>query len=423
MSYQEKYINLTQISYEVEYYTGRIKFVPVVATPLDQFVATHVAQSVVEPVAQLVVIQVAQFVAEQVAQLVAQVAVEPVQQPKQIFVDDMIVKPIIISSINNPEFVRPTGIAIMIRDGIITKIIADPGNNRIYSITDDGNIHLIAGTHKDGYRDGPRLQSQFNLPHGVAVMADHTIIVADTVNHYIRAIGLDGIVRTIAGQGLESDFRYPMGVAVMADQTIIVADTANHRIRAMRAINGIYRVRTIAGNIYRGFRDGNGTDAYFNAPTGIAIMPDQSIVVADTNNHCIRILRANREIDPTVSNDVLTAIDYTISTIAGTGKYGLRDGPNREAQFREPHGVAVRGDHLIIADSYNNCIRTISVDGYVSTIAGNGTWGNQFGPGREAQFSNPRGIAIMPDQQTIIIADSGNHRICKISEEVQAPPS
>jgi DNA-binding beta-propeller fold protein YncE len=198
----------------------------------------------------------------------------------------------------------------------------------------------------------------------------------------------------------------------MRDQTIIIAETMTHRIRAIRNIDGVNRVITIAGSSYYGFRNGPDTYARFSMPFGIAIMPDQTIIVADHLNHRIRAIHMVDGI-------------YQVSTIAGNGTPGLQDGPgglDGIAQFNAPSGISVRGDQIIVADTGNNCIRIISADGFVSSIAGNITRGLQYGPDREARFNMPTGIAIMPDQ-TIIVADTGNNCICKISDIEQGPPA
>jgi DNA-binding beta-propeller fold protein YncE len=323
------------------------------------------------------------------------------------------------------DILAPHKVAIITRGGTSTKIVADSSNSRILAINADGIICIIAGTGYLGFRDGPSLESQFRNPRGVAVMKDHTIIVADSGNNCIRAIGLDGIVRTIAGSGVrgfqnglgsESQFNYPCGVVIMPDQSIIVADTDNHSIRAIYNIDGFYHVRTIAGNGELGFSEGNGTVAQFRFPSDVAVMADQSIVVADSGNHCIRVLRTNREINHAIRDDVLTAGDYTMTTIAGNGISGLRDGPGIESQFNSPSAIAVRGDQIIVADSRNHCIRIIHADHSVSHIADNGIIENQYNLGREVKFICPSGIAIMPDQ-TIIVTDAVSNYICRIPEE------
>jgi hypothetical protein len=313
------------------------------------------------------------------------------------------------------------GVAVKL-DGTIIII----NGNCISSISLDGMCRIIAGATgvgSCGFSDGPRLQSRFDNPCGIAIMADQTIIVADTFNHRIRAIGLDGIVRTIAGTGdiglidglgSRSKFNYPHGVAVMADQTIIITDTHNHRIRAI----GLDQVvRTIAGTGHLGFLDGTAIESEFRFPYGITVMPNQTIIVADTYNQCIRAISATRAINNAIPNDILTVADYTVRTIAGSIR-GLQDGHGIDAQFEYPVGVAIINDHtIIVADKDNHCIRAIDEHYDVSSIAGTNVHGNANGLGVLARFNIPIGIAVGP-YGTIYVADSQNQRIRIISQKI-----
>jgi len=112
-------------------------------------------------------------------------------------------------------------------------------------------------------------------------------------------------------------------------------------------------------------------------------------------------------------NHKIRGIDLNgnVFTIAGTGERGDKDGPGNEATFFYPYGIAMRDDGtIIIADRDNNKIKGIDTDGNVFTIAGTGEVGDKDGPGNEAIFFSPHGIAIR-DDGTIIVADSDNDKI------------
>src|SRR6185503_4094481 len=85
-------------------------------------------------------------------------------------------------------------------------------------------------------------------------------------------------------------------------------------------------------------------------------------------------------------------------TVAGNGTAGYVDGPANKAQFNGPIGVAVdaRGN-IYVADSYNDRIRLITPQGDVSTFAGQGTPGYADGDRNTALFDTPSGIAIAND--------------------------
>nr|WP_315199022.1 NHL repeat-containing protein [uncultured Aquabacterium sp.] len=81
----------------------------------------------------------------------------------------------------------------------------------------------------------------------------------------------------------------------------------------------------------------------------------------------------------------------------------------------EPNGVALDADgNVYVADTNNNLIRKITAAGVVTTLAGSGTGGFADGTGTAAAFDGPRGIAV-DASGVVYVADSGNHRIRKIS--------
>ena len=108
----------------------------------------------------------------------------------------------------------------------------------------EGTASTLAGSGSEDFGDGQRVQAHFHRPCGVAVDGEGNIIVADMDNHRIRKISPDGNVSTLAGsgsadfgdgQGVEAHFRYPWGVAVDGEGNVIVADAENHRIRKVAA--------------------------------------------------------------------------------------------------------------------------------------------------------------------------------------------
>ena len=102
-----------------------------------------------------------------------------------------------------------------------------------------------------------------------------------------------------------------------------------------------------------------------------------------------------------------------VSTLAG-GPAGYADGTCAAAQFNGPSGVAVDlYGNVYVADSFNNCIRIITVRGMVSTLAGSGVAGINDGTGTSAYFNNPTGVAL-DGSGNVYVADKGNNCIRKI---------
>jgi sugar lactone lactonase YvrE len=185
------------------------------------------------------------------------------------------------------------------------------------------------------------------------------------------------------------------GVAVAADGTMYVAEGAGaDRIRAISP-NGV--VSTLAGG-ERGFADGIAAAAQFNTPSALAIDADGTIYVADTGNNAIRRV----------------APDGRVSTVAGDGVAGYRDGAAAQARFNGPIGVAIDGSgRLFVADTYNDRIRVIDRNGTVTTIAG-GEPGALDGLAVDARFDTPCGVAVARDG-TLYVADTGNDAVRAIS--------
>ena len=114
-------------------------------------------------------------------------------------------------------------------------------------------------------------------------------------------------------------------------------------------------------------------------------------------------------------------IDGVINTVAGNGTLGFTGdgGPATAAELNYPYGVAVdTAGNLYIADSGNNRVRKVTTDGVINTVAGNGTKGysGDGGFATEAQLRGPNGVAI-DTAGNLYIADEGSNRIRKVTTD------
>jgi serine/threonine-protein kinase len=133
-------------------------------------------------------------------------------------------------------------------------------------------------------------------------------------------------------------------------------------------------MEVVAGSGSEGSADGAGAAAQFKSPCGVAVDGEGSIIIADRNNH--RVGKLNP--------------DGTVSTLAGSGRLGFADGAGAAAEFHYPRDVALDGEgSIIIADECNHCVRKITPDGTVSSLAGSGSAGFADGAGAAAQFNRP----------------------------------
>ena len=171
-----------------------------------------------------------------------------------------------------------------------------------------------------------------------------------------------------------------------------IADSLNHTIRFL-AVDGT--VTTYAGSAGNpGLSNGVGALARFNQPTGLALAPNGSLYVSDSGNSCIRL------IDPTAA----------VTTLAGkANSQGLADGSATTALFYQPMGIALDASGALwVADSRNHAIRRVAADGTVTLIAGSGTLGNTDANGAAALFNLPCGIATT-SAGSLLVADTQNH--------------
>jgi DNA-binding beta-propeller fold protein YncE len=103
-------------------------------------------------------------------------------------------------------------------------------DNGVRLVTPDGRIDTLAGIGREGYSGdgGPARLAAFGAPHGLDVLADGTVFVADSHNGVIRRIdGATRIVTTIA-----RDFTAPVGIDARSDGSYYVADARlDHVVR------------------------------------------------------------------------------------------------------------------------------------------------------------------------------------------------
>lgn len=121
-------------------------------------------------------------------------------------------------------------------------------------------------------------------------------------------------------------------------------------------------------------------------------------------------------------NNVIRKIDVngTVSTIAGSSERGYVDGVAVDAEFSFSSdwssviGMAVdTAGNVFVSDPGNHVIRKITPAGVVSTFSGTGDQGYVDGAATAARYSTPEGLALAPDG-SLYVADSGNNVIRKV---------
>jgi hypothetical protein len=102
----------------------------------------------------------------------------------------------------------------------------------------------------------------------------------------------------------------------------------------------------------------------------------------------------------------------TVGVTAGTTNEGLVDGPGPEAWFAQPSGLAAAGDRLWLADSETSALRWVDRDGTVHTAVGAGLFdfGHRDGAAEQALLQHPLGVTALPDG-SVAVSDTYNHAL------------
>ncbi len=244
----------------------------------------------------------------------------------------------------NAKFNNPNYITIDMNGNLF---VADVANYCIRKITPMGVVTTIAGSGFPGYVDGSGSSPRFQIITGIAVDNQGVIYVtervgrirkitpsgtvttfasnptagfsaellglaidfngnlyvADSFNFSIKKITPTGTVTTFAGTGIDgfangagtiAQFSYPTDVATDVLGNVYVSDYGNSRIRKISP-SGV--VTTLAGSGTLGFADGDSSIAQFNNPQGITVDNGGNIYVADKNNHKIRKISGNLNLE------------------------------------------------------------------------------------------------------------------------------
>jgi uncharacterized protein (TIGR03437 family) len=288
------------------------------------------------------------------------------------------------------EFDSPFGVTL---DGSNAIYVADFSNQRIRTIA--GNIiATVAGT-SDG-DGGPATSAFLNFPQGLAVDAANNLVVADTGNFIARRFSLGGSIDTF-GKLLGA----PMAVAADGSGNFYVTDDEP----LVLEITKTGSTSIIAGDSQSGYSGDNGpaTSAMIDNPTGVAVDATGNVYFTDETNHKIR---------------KVTSSSGVITTIAGNGNpaYSGDNGPALSAGI-DPLDVAVDiPGNLYIADSLNNRVRKIGLDGTITTVAGTGVAGyaGDGGPAAGAQLALPSGVAL-DSAGNLYVADLGNSVVRRVT--------
>jgi DNA-binding beta-propeller fold protein YncE len=239
--------------------------------------------------------------------------------------------------------------------------VADTWNWRVRKLDmKTATVTTVAGSTKGFSGDGgPADKAQFGGIYCIAFgPKGDKLYACDLDNRRIRAVDLQtGLVSTVAGNGEKgiprdgaaataSPLADPRAVAVDSKGQLYILERGGN---ALRIVDAGGRIRTVVGTGKKGF-SGDGGDALkaeMSGPKHLCCDRDDSVLIADAENHVIRRY---------------TPKDGRIVRVAGTGRKGSGGvgGPPEQVELNRPHGVMVDSAGTVyISDSENHRVLRI----------------------------------------------------------------
>lgn len=209
-------------------------------------------------------------------------------------------------------------------------------------------------------------------PYAVDVAPSGQVYVMDRLNHRIQRFAANGTyLNRVGARGTQlGTFSWPEGLTVGPDGAVWAVDTRGDRIERFAAdlsTSGITQAGSTGTAVGR-----------FNYPSNADVGAGGVVWVVDTRNHRIQ------KYDPVTSS-------FSVLGAQGSGN----------GQFLDPMGIAVTADAVYVADTGNDRIQKLALDG---------TWLASYGTG----LDGPEGVEVAPDG-TVWVADTQHSRLVHLS--------
>ncbi len=285
--------------------------------------------------------------------------------------------------------------------------VSDTGHHRVLEVDpSSGKVLGAWGSGRRGFDNGAALDATFDGPQGMTLNPQtNELYVADVGNNAVRAINLStGAVTTLAGTGVlgwppqargldTATLNSPWDV-LYSDGFVYVANAGTHQIWAIDLANKL--ALPLVGNAREGTFNAEFHNSELAQPSGLALSDDGQLYFADSESSSIRV------------GDLETAM--TSLVVGGDESlfdFGDVDGAGNNARLQHPLGVAVFGDTLYVADTYNSKIKRVDIaSGSISSWLGSQPgWADGSSP----LFNEPGGLSF--DNGTLYVADTNNHSI------------
>jgi DNA-binding beta-propeller fold protein YncE len=270
--------------------------------------------------------------------------------------------------------------------------IADTGNHRVIvgELEDDWRMRInqiVTAVRSPGQSSAG--ETPLRSPQGLTY-AGERLFFADAEHHTVNVIDLGtGGCTVVAGTGNQMRSRAdrdkgalssPWDVVVV-DGTIFVAMAGVHQLWAIDPGTGKARVH--CGTGAEDLADGPLDEALLAQPMGITAGGNR-LYFADAESSAIRWADSGN--------------DGSVGTIVGTGlfDFGDADGTGDKVRMQHQQGVAVHASELLVADSYNDCLKWVSIETREAR-----TW--------LRGFQEPGGVAVT--ERHAYVADTNAHRV------------
>ena len=284
--------------------------------------------------------------------------------------------------------------------------IADSTNHRIVITNLEGKKIAIAGSGKEGFKDGKFADAQFSDPQGMCLDGD-TLYVADRKNHSIRALNLkDETVKLVAGNGKQGRDRNGGGALkvglnspwdlLLHNKVIYIAMAGHHMIHTFDPAK--QTVEAYAGNGHERIIDGTLPESAFAQPSGLATDGKQ-LYIADSESSAVRAVPL-----PGVQGGVTTVVGVS-GRDENLFNFGDKNGKGDAVRLQHALGIAYLDGKLYVADTYNSKIKIIDP----ATQVCDTFLGDPPGWLKEKMFDEPAGVSIAAGK--MYVADTNNHRI------------
>lgn len=274
--------------------------------------------------------------------------------------------------------------------------VSDTGHHRVLVGTLDERrttmrVEHVVGGESAGWRDGAA--PLFDTPQGLTFHGD-TLHVTDVGSHTVRAIGMTGEVRTVAGIGRQmrsavdeakGAMSSPWDLAVRGD-TLFIAMAGVHQLWTVSLATGA--VEVFSGSGAEELHDGSHAEAALAQPMSLVAAGD-ALFFTDAESSAVRV----------------ASLDASggVHTIVGTGlfDFGDVDGAGDDVRLQHPQALArARDGRLLLCDTYNDALKWL--DPASRTVT---TW--------VRGLHEPAGVAL--DDHHAYVADTNAHRIAVVA--------